>query len=379
MTTDRPTPVVPIVILATACLALAGISALDARLVTTVHGTPLTWAVILSATSPRWIVLAAALPLIFHITWRRPPWPRTAKATLLHVALFLGLTLVNATVYSAFLQLAGPLAGPFGFGPRALRAWFSNMPSLGFMYGTILLTAWGIEQARERAARSLRAAQLEAQLHTARLAALRAQLHPHFLYNTLNGIAALVADLQPQRAVMAIEQLAELLHAAFRDDGREAIALSDEVALAERYLALQQLRFGDRLKYTVRVDPMVAECQVPVLILQPVIENAVLHGLTRGRGVMAVSLHASLDEGFLLITIENDGDVLAKDWQPAEGAGIGLNNTRARLVTSFGTSAALHVTRRDGGGVFVRMRIPMAGASAVHEPQPSREQLLQPA
>jgi sensor histidine kinase YesM len=277
---------------------------------------------------------------------------------LLHVAVFLALTVLSATVYGIFAGIAPPLAGPYGAWPRMVRAWFTGMPSLAFMYGTILLTAFAIEQARERTARTLRAAQLEAQLHTARLAALRAQLHPHFLYNTLNGIAALVADLKPRRAVTAIEQLAELLHAAFRDDGREVIPLRAEVALAERYLALQQLRFGARLVYSVRVDPAVEEWPVPVLILQPVIENAVRHGLESVRGHMELSLVAKLDHGSLGIVLENDGASLPEGWAPVSRGGLGISNTRARLVTSFGPSATLSLVRRPAGGVIVRISIP---------------------
>ena len=131
----------------------------------------------------------------------------------------------------------------FGMIPRLTRSWYNTTPTMVSMYAGVLIAAWGMMESRERQRRTLRAAQLETQLQSARLAALRAQLQPHFLYNTLNGIAALVSDVQPARAVAAIEQLGELLHASLRDDGRDEITVAEEVALAERYLALQ----GDAL------------------------------------------------------------------------------------------------------------------------------------
>src|SRR4029078_5645973 len=171
----------------------------------------------------------------------------------------------------------------FGLIPRLTRSWYNTMPIVVSTYAAVLIAAWGMAEAVERQRRTLRASQLEAQLQSARLAALRAQLQPHFLYNTLNGIAALVADVQPARAVAAIEQLSELLHASLRDDGREEITVEEEVMLAERYLALQRMRFGERLQYDWHVGAGVADCLVPVLVPQPIVENAVVHSLDAGQ------------------------------------------------------------------------------------------------
>jgi sensor histidine kinase YesM len=232
-------------------------------------------------------------------------------------------------------------------------------------------------EARERERRTLRASQLEAQLQSARLASLRAQLQPHFLYNTLTGIAALVADVQPARAVAAIEQLGELLHASLRDDGREEITVSEEVALAERYLALQGMRFGDRLRYDRDIAPGVSECVVPVLLLQPIVENAVLHGLDSGEGTVHVTIRASLHGDDVELAVENDGSTLDADSSRAGGHGVGLAATRARLATAYGDRASLALSGRPGGGVVVRIRTPRLGTSPAsrHERQqrPARE------
>jgi sensor histidine kinase YesM len=250
----------------------------------------------------------------------------------------------------------------FGMIPRLTRSWYNTMPTMVSMYAGVLIAAWGMTESRERQRRTLRASQLETQLQSARLAALRAQLQPHFLYNTLNGIAALVSDVQPARAVAAIEQLGELLHASLREDGREEIAVEEEVALAERYLALQGMRFGDRLRYEWHVDPLVANCLVPVLLLQPIVENAVVHGLDAGQISLLVSIDARSTPDGVEIIVDNDGpplvDGMAAGTKGPAGHGVGLSTTKARLLTAYGDRGTLTLKPKDGGGVRVRVVLP---------------------
>jgi two-component system, LytTR family, sensor kinase len=341
------------------CLALGGISALEARHVSVTHGFPLAWTTVLASTTPRWILLAAVLPFILRLATRFPlaPW-RTSYAAL-HLAAFAATSLAHAALDTWAVGFASPMvAHLFGMIPRLTRSWYNTMPAMVTTYGAVLLAAWGMAESRERQRRTLRTAQLETQLQAARLAALRAQLQPHFLYNTLNGIAALVADVQPARAVAAIEQLGELLHASLRDDGRESISVGEEVALAERYLALQAMRFGDRLEYTCQVDPEVEECPVPVLLLQPLIENAVVHGLDAGLPSLHVSIDAVATALGVEITVRNNGTVLREDLAPTHGHGRGVATTRARLLTAHGQRASLTLLPQDGGGVTVRIVIP---------------------
>lgn len=357
-------PLGAVLAIAGACLLMAVMSAADTRFVTTHHGDPLPWSTILGATSPRWILFAITLPLLLRVTLRHPPWPLRLGSLTLHAGLFLTLTTAHAVVHAwAGLSLL-PFGAFFGFDAHVSRTWLSSTPLLVPLYCATLLTAWSIEQARERRARAKREAQLEIQLHAARLAALRAQLHPHFLYNTLNGIAALVADRQHARASNALEQLAELLHAAFRDDGRDLIPLAEEVALAQRYLALQQLRFGDRLRCEITVAPEAATCPVPPLILQPLVENAVVHGLTRRNSSMCLTLDASAAASRVSVTIAHDGDELPRDWRPPSRGGVGLENTRARLASVFGDVAELVVRRRAGGGVESLLSLPLPATLA---------------
>jgi two-component system sensor histidine kinase AlgZ len=165
--------------------------------------------------------------------------------------------------------------------------------------------------------------------------------------------------------------LSELLHASLRDDGREEITVEEEVELAERYLALQRMRFGDRLQYDWHVDAGVADCLVPVLVLQPIVENAVVHSLDAGQQSLHVHIRAVARERDVEITVENDGIAGAAD-TPRAGHGVGLSTTRARLMTAHGDRASLTLRRPDDGGAVVRIVLPRRVAAprrdfALHE------------
>jgi hypothetical protein len=336
---------------------LGAISALESRHVSVTHGFPLDWPTVIISTTPRWILLAAVLPFVLRLGVRYPVNPPRAPVIALHIALFLAVSVAHAWADAWAVTWANPqVVHMFGMIPRLTRSWYNTMPTMVSMYAGVLIAAWGMTESRERQRRTLRASQLETQLQSARLAALRAQLQPHFLYNTLNGIAALVASVQPDRAVAAIEQLGELLHASLREDGREEITVDEEVALADRYLALQGMRFGDRLRYDYDVAPDVKDCLVPVLLLQPIVENAVVHGLDAGQRELTVQITAVATNDGVEIIVENNGPDVPVSAQ--KGHGLGLSTTRARLMTAYGDRATLTLKPRDGGGARVRVVIP---------------------
>lgn len=367
------------------CLTLGFISALEARHVSHTHGFPLDWYTVLISTTPRWILLAIVLPFVLQFAVRVPLVPVRGHVVAIHIAIFVAVSVAHAAADSWAVAQANPqVIHMFGAIPRLTRSWYNTMPTMVSMYAGVLIAAWGMNESRERQRRTLRASQLEAQLQTARLAALRAQLQPHFLYNTLNGIAALVSDVKPARAVAAIEQLAELLHASLREDGREEVTVEEEVTLAERYLALQRMRFGERLQYKRRVAPEIAECLVPVLLLQPIVENAVVHGLDAGQEVLSVQVEARATAGGVELTVENDGPELhdagrdgakrERDGARAPGHGVGLATTRARLITAYGDLASISLQPREGGGVVVRIVVPRKTAPVPVAPSPALQE-----
>jgi two-component system LytT family sensor kinase len=372
---ERRAPALPVrgasLVLVFVCLALGGVAAMDLRVISVAHGAPLPWSTLFASTLPRWLLLAATLPLALRLAARQSFRSARRTVVLTHLALFLAISWSHAAVMAWTIALANPISLLFPWSARLMRAWYGAMPTMVALYGAVLAAAWALHEAREREQRSVRASQLEAQLGAAHLAVLRARLQPHFLYNTLNGIAALVTDRETAKAVTAIEQLAALLHAALRDDGREVVTLRDEVALAERYLMLQQMRFGDRLRHSVSLAPEVADTPVPVLLLQPIVENAVVHGLEAGQATLHVVIAARPLDGAVELRVENDGTALDAPGR-ADGHGIGLAATRARLSTAFGEHASLEMLPRGAGGVVVQVILPapVPGAPVPGAPPP---------
>ena len=206
------------------------------------------------------------------------------------------------------------------------------------------------------AAEAARAAQLASDLQRARLQALEGQLRPHFLFNALNTIASLVRANEQTAAVSAVAALGDVLRGALKQTAPE-VALSEELGLASRYLDLERARFGDALSFSVEADPGTARAQVPSLLLQPLVENALKHG--RGLdGRAKVRIRALCAGSDLRIEVSDGGS------GPALGArdGIGLSNTRARLRHLYGDRARLQLLPAAGGGAVAVVELPLREA-----------------
>jgi len=204
----------------------------------------------------------------------------------------------------------------------------------------------------------LRAAQLQAQLANANLTALKMQLHPHFLFNALHSISALqMTDREAAQKMTAL--LGDFLRMTLRDLHRQEVPLRQEFEFLERYLAIEQMRFGSRLRFSVEAAPEILDAAVPQLILQPIVENAVRHGIAPYGcgGVIAVS--AVRDGERLLLTVQDSGPgILEERLQAPAPAGLGLSNTRARLCQLYGTAQHLTLENLSGGGFRVQIEIP---------------------
>ncbi|HET7230011.1 MAG TPA: histidine kinase [Longimicrobium sp.] len=213
---------------------------------------------------------------------------------------------------------------------------------------------------RESAAARLRvtAARLEAEFARARLHALRMQMQPHFLFNTLNALSELI-HVDAARAADVAEQLSGLLRLTLASSAQE-VPLRDEMALLGRYLALQRTRFGDRLDVTVSVEAGLEEVRVPATVLQPLVENALQHGIAPGGGVQRVSITARRDEDALVLEVRDNGPGPQPDGRSPR-PGVALANIRARLEHLYGAEAARLelVTAPAGRGAIARVRVPL--------------------
>ncbi len=207
----------------------------------------------------------------------------------------------------------------------------------------------------------LRTAQLESDLARAELTVLRGQLHPHFLFNSFNAVASLVRQRRNESAVEIIAQLSALLRLAIERTGRQELPLDEEIDFIRRYLEIEQVRFGEKLRLDFSLDPAALDAAVPNLVLQPLVENAIKHGISRRTRPGTVRLTAQRVQGRLQLEIVDDGpdgSPVERDAADSRRGGIGLSNTRARLEKIYGSDFQLAMTPRPEGGMRVSLDLP---------------------
>jgi two-component system LytT family sensor kinase len=195
-------------------------------------------------------------------------------------------------------------------------------------------------------------------LSEARLQSLKAQLHPHFLFNSLHAIASLVRTGDNAAAVRTIAGLSDLLRRVLDAEAGQRVPLRDEVDFVERYFEIQGVRFGDRLRTTIELEPGTEDVQVPTLLLQPIVENAFRHGLADRIEPGHVAVRSQLlGDGRLELRVEDDGAGLPDGWTLQSRQGVGLRTTVARLEQLYGSDHELLVEPRAGGGTVVTIRL----------------------
>jgi signal transduction histidine kinase len=278
---------------------------------------------------------------------------------LLHLAL-------SAPVTAAYIYLLAAVNATMGIGPW--RAAYDPQTLMNALRGMILwswlvywliLGAWQAYQYYERYLSSeLRMERLERRFTEARLNALRMQLDPHFLFNALNTISSQV-DRDPRMARTMIERLGELLRRSLELRDREEIPLAEELAFLDHYVAIQRIRFGSRLRIDIDVDPAVRYAPVPCLILQPLVENAIRHGVSPRAGGGAIVVSARDVGGQLQIRVVDDGVGLPAEWSLDSSAGIGLPLTRDRVLGLYPGVGELAVRSRAAGGTEVSLTLPL--------------------
>lgn len=303
-----------------------------------------------------WMPWAVA-GLVVVAAARRFPLRRKGLAGALGV--HLGLTL---TLPLAVLALDRWLRTALGYPPRSTFGvdYFRTLNTSTIIYwGLVVLVELGARQ-RGLREREQRAAELAGRLKEAQLRSLQARIEPHFLFNTLNAIQAHVRE-DPGRADDMVAALADLLRATLREDVPAEVPLREELDFIGRYLDLQSLRLGDRLKVRFDVDPSVQDAPVPHFVLQPLVENAVEHGVASRSEVGNVEIRGRVENGMLVLSVEDDGPGPAWVAARRDPGPIGLANTRERLVRRYGPEASLDLRAREGGGARATVCIPFSG------------------
>ena len=317
--------------------------------------TPLTLLHSLALEGPGWLLWILVTPLVLRTIDRfGPPGRYRLWMIAAHAALLSGTVLASAALAFGALLLIAPNR-PAGADLSAVFGELVMLRSLtvGAVYGLVVAMILAIRSQREVGSRRVRESVLEAQLARAELSALRARVHPHFLFNALQALSSLI-DTDPAAAKSLVGRLAYLLRVAVDGREREMVPLSDELDLARAYLDVERTRFGDRLSVSFDVPPDALECQVPTLVLQPIVENAVVHGIGPRAGPGAIRISADREAGALHLAVEDDGVGLP----PRVREGVGLSVTRERLRRRYGPDQRLVLEAGDQGGTRVLLRLP---------------------
>lgn len=232
----------------------------------------------------------------------------------------------------------------------------------GFVLLTWSLLYYGINDWFEMETHRERALRAEAAAHAAKLQALRAQLEPHFLFNTLNAISTLVAEGKNADAGRMIARLSDFLRLTLETTSKPEVSVAEELEFVRRYLEIEQIRFGERLKVTIDAEPDAMAALMPSLLLQPLVENAVKHGVSTRESGGSIHLSIARRNDDLQILVSDDGPGFPEETIPPRG--VGLANTAARLSELYGQQSSLSLRRSEAGGVAATVAIPYRTGAA---------------
>jgi sensor histidine kinase YesM len=317
---------------------------------------PVSWGQLLAWSLTVSTVWSALTPIAYELgrrfTFDRSSWRRSL---LVHLLAGIALTFLSAIIVVAL----DPLVTWTTTEPHVpMRAHMLSRALLDLQrYWYVVLITQAIDYYGKYRERELVSSQLEAQLANAQLDVLKSQLEPHFLFNALNSIAALARNDGPAAENMTL-QLADLLRASLDAAGVHEVTLRQELQFLQKYIDIQQTRFQDRLRVETNVDPVVLSALVPNLILQPLVENAIRHGIAPRRDPGVIRLSVWRDPDDLWIEVRDNGVGLPRGRGNLPVEGVGLRNTRARLTQLYNDDHMLVLDDAPGGGCCTRIRLP---------------------
>ena len=323
-------------------------------------GRPLAWWRALSWELVSCYIWLAFLPLILWLGRRfrfeRGDWPRRL---LIHLIAGLTIPLAQQAVDALVLPHLGyPPFGQFDSFAATYREFLLlNYPISMTIYWASIGVQQGISYYQMYRERELRASQLEAKLAQSQLQILKMQLHPHFLFNTLNTISELIHK-NPNVAERIVTDLSDSLRLSLQSAGRQEVSLQQELDFLEKYLQIEQTRFADRLRVQLLIDPQALDASVPNMILQPLVENAIRHGIAPLACGGRVEIQAICDNGSLHLRVSDDGVGLPAGELAKINEGVGLSNTRARLQHLYGAAHSFELHSTPDQGLTLRMTIP---------------------
>lgn len=297
-----------------------------------------------------------ATPFILKLSRRFPlERRRWIMSSLVHLAASGMFGALQLAIYVLIASLAGLESLPFRQTYR--NELVTNLHSAILTYWMIVGLTHVIDYYRKYRERELRASQLETKLTRSQLDALKMQLHPHFLFNTLNSISVLMSD-DIKAARRMLTRLSELLRASLENDGAHEVCLKEELEFLRNYLEIEQTRFHDRLMVRMMIEPGALDAYVPKLILQPLVENAIRHGIAARARPGLIEIHAARENGLVRLQVRDNGPGLESASAAILNKGIGLSNTQARLKQLYGDAHNFEIKDSSSGGFEVAIKIP---------------------
>jgi two-component system, LytTR family, sensor kinase len=323
------------------------------------------WARLFFTLLMSWLPWALATPIVFRLARRFPPaqWRRVSTWAA-HLGTAVALGMIHAGWIALWERALNPWMldpGPGAFPEVWLHKFLNGLLSYVILYGLILLVVHIRESQKRLAFQQTETARLNEQLSKAQLSALRRQIEPHFLFNALNAIAGLVRERKNDAAVSMIAGLSDFLRRVVADSDRQQVPLGEELEFAQKYLDIQKARFAERLEFSLDVPVELLSAQVPSLILQPMVENAVKHGIAKRVSGGAIRIAAARSNGTLTLRVYNDGPRLVEGWERLQ-TGIGILNTRTRLRSLYGDRFDLTLRNQEPDGVEAAVSVLYVGA-----------------
>jgi len=325
----------------------------------TVTAQPMYWPFALVSTLPNWYLWAIMAPAIIWIGKRyrieRENWVQTVF--LVHIPTMVTLLLIHSLA-NLFLFYATGMPGHESMTTGLYKVHFwTRVHSNILTYWTVLGLFYAYDYYRKFLNREQAAAILEIRLAEANLRALKMQLHPHFLFNTLNSVAALVRKNDNKTAVKMLVKLGDFLRLALENKGIQEIPLSQEIDFLQRYLSIEMIRFGERLTVNYDVSEGISAGYVPNMILQPLVENAIHHGIGPNADKGIIDIRARKEGSELILEVQDNGQGLTNQSENRR-EGVGLSNTRGRLESIYGDRAEFSIQNAPEGGLVARIVLP---------------------
>ncbi len=328
-------------------------------------GSSFSWDIVFSWSFPYYIVMVLLGPVVYllYAKWHSRTYTRQLLSHLLP-AVILGF--IHQLALNVFFAIFSPAAATEP--PLSTAELIQTRYDIGFVFsingflfywlclGLIFLAdLYQRHRKNERANMELQTALSKAKFET-----LQSQLQPHFLFNTFNSLAMMARQEKHKEVVNMIARVSNLLRETLSLGDQHQVSLEKELSLVNLYLDIEQVRFRDRLSINLEIAEKAKTCKVPVLFLQPIVENAFRHGISKTEGAASLIIQAKLQPAQLVITVSNSGPILPADWIAEDHLGIGLSNVLDRLDHSFGQNYTLGLTNLDdGSGVVTTITLPI--------------------